>query len=184
MGHIRLDGRADLACGSVRHEHLCCHDHRRLQPPPHDWNRARTNFGPGGLERVRTALLNFLAASLDRPELAATVVVFDAKSPPWGVSPVTYHRGITVHYASGYEDADELIQELIRRHSAPKKLTVVSSDRAVQQAATRRKARAVGSEAWYEELLSRPQQRHDHGRDCRIPPSPSPRSPRNKSSDG
>ena len=129
------------------------------------------------------ALLNFLAASLDRRELEATVIVFDAKSPPWGVSPVAYHRGITVHYASGYEDADELIQELIRQHSAPKKLTVVSSDRAVQQAATRRKARAVGSEAWYEELLSRPQPRNTTAETPARPSRPR-RSPRNKSHDG
>lgn len=115
----------------------------------------RANLGPGGLERARTALLNCLADALDPPARAAMVVVFDARTPPADAAPVTQHRGITVRYAAGYEDADALIQELIRRHSAPKRLTVVSSDRAVQQAATRRRARAIGSEVWYEELLSR-----------------------------
>jgi predicted RNA-binding protein with PIN domain len=37
-------------------------------------------IGPGGLERSRMALVNFLAASLEPAELAQTTVVFDAPS--------------------------------------------------------------------------------------------------------
>jgi hypothetical protein len=58
-----------------------------------------------------------------------------------------------VLFAVDYDDADALLEELIARHSAPRKLTVVSSDRRLQRAARRRKARVMDSQAWYEELL-------------------------------
>jgi hypothetical protein len=57
-----------------------------------------------------------------------------------------------VRYAFGYEDADELLEELIRRAPQPKLLQVVSSDRRIQQAAHRRRARTIGAEQWLEQL--------------------------------
>lgn len=62
-------------------------------------------------------------------------------------------HGITVRYATEHESADELLEELISKASAPRKLTVVSSDHRVQRAAKRRKARAVDSDVWYAEIL-------------------------------
>ena len=41
-------------------------------------------IGPGGLERSRLALLNFLAETLDPDEVPQTIVVFDAHNAPWG----------------------------------------------------------------------------------------------------
>ncbi len=108
--------------------------------------------GPGGLERSRTALLRFLAQTLE-PELASrTVLVFDA-SAQRGEPRRQQFRGLTVVFAAGYEDADALIEELIRRHSAPRSLTVVSSDRRLRSAARRRKATSVGSRQWYEQIV-------------------------------
>jgi predicted RNA-binding protein with PIN domain len=109
---------------------------------------------PGGLERARQGLLNLLAASLAPQELPRTTVVFDAASAPPGLPQTEEVRGLVVRYATGYESADALLEELIRSDSAPKRLVVVSSDRRVQQAARRRKAKAINSEAWYEELLA------------------------------
>jgi predicted RNA-binding protein with PIN domain len=110
--------------------------------------------GPGTLERSRLALLNFLAESLDDAEVPRTTVVFDAgPDAPRGLPRLIEHRGITVRYASQYEDADALIEELIRAESAPRRLTVVSSDHRVQRAARRRRARAVDSDAWYAEIV-------------------------------
>ncbi len=109
--------------------------------------------GPGGLERSRLALLNFLAESLDPAEVPRTVVVFDAHDPPLGLPRKTRHRGITVCFSSGYEDADSQIEELIRAESSPRRLTVVSSDHRLQRAARRRKARAVDSDVWYAEVV-------------------------------
>ncbi len=112
-------------------------------------------IGPGGLERSRTALLNFLAESLEPGELSATIVVFDAREAPPGLPRSTVHRGIQVRYASPTGDADETIEQLIMENTAPRKLVVVSSDHRLHRAARRRKARAVDSDVWYHQVLSR-----------------------------
>lgn len=111
--------------------------------------------GPGSLERSRQALLNFLAGSLEPGERERAVVVFDAHDPP-ADRPRTYrHQGILVRFAERTTDADSLIEELIREESAPRRLTVVSSDRRIQRAARRRKARPVDANTWYAELSHR-----------------------------
>jgi predicted RNA-binding protein with PIN domain len=113
---------------------------------------ARSEIKSGALERARNALLNFLAASLDDDQRRLTTVAFDSNDAPPGLPREVQHRGITVKYATDYESADELLEELIREDSAPKKLTVVSSDHRVQRAAKRRRARAVDSDVWYVEI--------------------------------
>ena len=107
------------------------------------------------LQRSRIALLNFLAQSLQQAEIRRTTVVFDAAEAPPGLPRLFEHRGLTVRFAAGYPDADMLIEELIRSDSAPRRLTVVSSDHGVQRAARRRKAKAVDSDVWYARLLDR-----------------------------
>lgn len=115
--------------------------------------------GPGSLERARLALLNFLAESLDPRDVSRTTVVFDAADPRPGLPRTVSHRGLTVRFASQYEDADALIEELIRADSAPRRLTVVSSDHRLQRAARRRKAHSVDSDVWYAEIVRQRQQR-------------------------
>jgi predicted RNA-binding protein with PIN domain len=109
--------------------------------------------GPGGLERSRGALLNFLAESLDAGQLAGTTVVFDARDPPPGLPREIKHRGITVRFAERGSDADLEIEQLIAADSAPRRLTVVSSDHRLHRAARRRKAKAVDSDKWYAQVL-------------------------------
>jgi uncharacterized protein len=113
---------------------------------------ARPKGGVGSLERSRMALLNFLAASLTPQDLPQTTVVFDAHQSPPGMPAVMEHHGLKVRFAAKYDDADSLIEELIRQESAPRRLTVVSSDHRLQKAARRRRARAVDSDAWYAEV--------------------------------
>ncbi len=115
--------------------------------------------GPDSLQNARSALLNFLAESLPPDEVLQTTVVFDARRPPPGLPRSLKHRGITVHFASQYEDADSQIEELILAHSSPRRLTVVSSDHRIQRAARRRKARAVDAEVWYAEVVRQRQER-------------------------
>lgn len=115
--------------------------------------------GPGSLQRSRLALLNFLAESLDPGELRHTTVVFDSHDAPWGLPQQVEHRGITVRFATQYEEADDLIEELIRADSAPRRLVVVSSDHRLQRAARRRRAKAVDSDVWYAGLV-RARQEH------------------------
>ena len=111
--------------------------------------------GRSSLERSRRALLNFLAESLDAEEAARTTVVFDASDAPRGLPRVVEHRGLTVRFAAGYADADSLIEELIRADTAPRRLTVVSSDHRLQRAARRRRAKAVDSDVWFGEVARR-----------------------------
>jgi len=116
-------------------------------------------LGPGGLERSRLALLNFVAESVNAKELAHTTVVFDAAGAPPGLPSALTHRGLSVRFAAHYESADELIEELIRADSSPRRLTVVSSDHRLHRAARRRHARPIDSDRWYADMLRRRQGR-------------------------
>jgi len=109
--------------------------------------------GPGRLEQARQALLNTLVESLPADEVPKTTVVFDASESPWGVQRQLNHRGISVYFAAKDDDADSVIERLIAADSAPKRLTVVSSDHRLQRAAKRRKATAIDSDIWFNQLL-------------------------------
>lgn len=110
---------------------------------------------PPGLEQSRTALLDFLAEKLDPRELSRTIVVFDAAGAPPGLPRQVEHRGLLVRFAPRNADADSVLEELIRADTAPRRLTVVSSDHRVQRAARRRRARAVDSDVWFLETVRR-----------------------------
>jgi len=109
-------------------------------------------IGPRGLERARQALLDTLAAALPDAERSRAVIVFDAAAAPPGLPRQFTYQGMLVRFATGYESADELLEELIVADSAPKRLTVVSSDHRVQRAARKRRAKAVDSDVWFAEL--------------------------------
>lgn len=53
---------------------------------------------------------------------------------------------VRVRYAGGGKSADDLIAAMVDRSSAPRRLTVVSSDRAVQRSARRRRSTVLTSE--------------------------------------
>jgi predicted RNA-binding protein with PIN domain len=127
--------------------------------------------GAGTLERARETLLEFLAAALDPEELRQTTIVFDAKHAPRGVPDVYDYQGMTVRFARNYREADVLLIELIRLDSAPRKLTVVSSDHQVQRAARRRRARPVDSDVWCKALVRQ-------GRRLELPAEPLETKPR------
>ncbi len=110
-------------------------------------------LGPGGLERARNALVGFLAASLAPEVRCRTTVVFDAAGGSPDLPHSTEESGITIRFAAEHDDADSLIEEMILRDSAPRRLTVVSSDRRLQRAARRRRSRAVDSRTWYDEIV-------------------------------
>ena len=109
---------------------------------------ARATYGPGDLERARDRLLSLLGELLDADQLSKTVVVFDAKES------VTFHgsrsvrAGVTVVFPDRGVEADAVLEEMVREHTAPKSLRVVSSDHRVQTAARRRRAAALDSDAF------------------------------------
>jgi predicted RNA-binding protein with PIN domain len=113
-------------------------------------------FGePGASETVlhaaREALLRFLAAALDAKTRGETTIVFDAAGAPPGLPRTIVHQGITAHFARRHASADEMLEELIEAHPAPKSLLVVSGDHRVQRAARRRGAIYIDSDRWYAE---------------------------------
>ena len=116
--------------------------------------------GPASLEKSRLALLNFLAESLPPAERQQTTVVFDAAQAPPGLPDRCEHRGLKVLFARGYDDADALVEELIRSDSSPRRLTVVSSDHRLHKAASRRRARAIDSDLWFGQTLRQRSARH------------------------
>jgi predicted RNA-binding protein with PIN domain len=91
----------------------------------------------------RRRFLDTIADAMGAERARETTVVFDASAPPRDFPLETSYNGLTVIFALEDEDADARIERLIAMHSAPKSLTVVSSDRRIRQAATRRKAKAV-----------------------------------------
>jgi predicted RNA-binding protein with PIN domain len=114
-------------------------------------------FGEAGgaetaLHASRQALLDFLSASLVAKTRAETTIVFDAAGAPPGLPQTLMHEGITVHFARRYADADEMIEEIIDAHPAPRSLVVVSSDHRVQRAARRRGADYFDSDQWFADL--------------------------------
>jgi uncharacterized protein len=108
------------------------------------------------LAQSRAALLDFLAARLAVEDRRATTVVFDARNAPPGLAPVFSHRGITVRFARPHREADDLIEELIRSDTSPRRLTVVSSDHRLHRAARRRRATPIDSEVWFRQFERRP----------------------------
>jgi predicted RNA-binding protein with PIN domain len=134
--------------------------------------------GPGSLQKLHEALLDFLAAAIEPGEVRQTTVVFDAKGRRATTRRSFEYSGITVHYSARHEDADTLLAELIRDHAAPRQLTVVSSDHQVQRAARRRRAKAVDSDVWYTQVL---RARNARQESATHPPETKPAAPLSES---
>lgn len=105
------------------------------------------------LQRERFQLIERLVRHLVPAVRDRTCVVFDAANPPRDRPSEFQIEGIDVRFAVGFPEADDLLEEIIAAHSAPKTLTVVSSDRRVQAAARRRGALTVDSQPWLDDLL-------------------------------
>lgn len=111
------------------------------------------------LRQKRQRFLNDLATRLG-PDLATqTTIVFDSTDAPAHLPRTQKHRGIEVLFADADQDADERIEILIAQHSAPKSLTVVSTDQRVRLAAKRRRATTETSDAFWTRLENRPARR-------------------------
>ena len=116
---------------------------------------AKRSYGPGEFERCRVRLLKLLSSQLSDQECRRTTVVFDAPRQSLGPGPPTYFSDMRILFAGGSGDADETIEALIRRNSAPKRLHVVSSDHRLQRAARRRRAKFYDSDDFLAKILRR-----------------------------
>ena len=75
-------------------------------------------------------------------------IIFDGTGPP---DKDVFDRmgGVEVLFAGRGTDADTVIEDKIKANTAPKRLTIVSSDRRLRKAARTRKAAAVKSEDFW-----------------------------------
>ncbi|MEP0847368.1 MAG: NYN domain-containing protein [Phycisphaerae bacterium] len=80
-------------------------------------------------------------------------VVFDGGSPNANLAAQIGDRDVLTTFSGPGISADELLLELIRKNSAPRRLVVVSSDRQIATAARRRRAQCAGSVRFWERVL-------------------------------
>lgn len=113
---------------------------------------ASKNAGGAALRRRRRQFLNSLASALGSQQARETTIVFDANSPPADFDLETSYKELHLIFALGDENADARIEQLIAAHSAPKSLTVVSTDHRVRRAASRRRARTLTADQFLDEL--------------------------------
>ena len=81
-------------------------------------------------------------------------IIFDGTGPP-DKSRFDNINNLEVFFAGLRSDADTVIEDKIRASTAPKRLTVVSSDRRLRVAARARRATAVKSEVFWDNLRKR-----------------------------
>jgi hypothetical protein len=110
--------------------------------------------GPAGLEKARRALFGHLRGRFGAGADAVTVV-FDARRAPPTAADALDFDGIQVLFSRS-EEADDVIERLIRLAAAPRLLSVVSNDRRLRDAARRRKCPVVECVDFWAELAERP----------------------------
>jgi predicted RNA-binding protein with PIN domain len=89
------------------------------------------------LEKARGRLLDRLSRA--HAERGGNVlVVFDARQVPPRAVTEQVVANVHVRFTRSGDTADDVIEDLIRRETAPRRLTVVSGDRRIQAAARRR----------------------------------------------
>jgi predicted RNA-binding protein with PIN domain len=113
---------------------------------------ARPSYGPGDLDRARRRLLVRIADLIDEPHRGLFTIVFDAKQPPADLPDRGEFKSMHIRYAQDHAEADDLIEELIRAHSTPKRLLVVSADQRLRQAAKRKGAHSITGEEFLDAL--------------------------------
>ncbi len=113
---------------------------------------ARKQFGPGQFEACRRRLLQGLADRIGEEHRLRTTIVFDAQQPPDDAPSEEMFAGMRVVFSVG-TDADSVIEQMLLQHSAPKQVLVVSSDHRLQRAATRRQAKWIDSERFWERTI-------------------------------
>lgn len=115
----------------------------------------RATYGPGDLQRCRGRLLRYLFAKLSPAETSRATVIFDARHPPPDLPSQQTISGLKVMFANPGGDADVAITNFLDHHSAPRQLTLVSSDHQLQRAARRCGSKFVDSDVFFEQLEHR-----------------------------
>lgn len=96
-------------------------------------------------------------------------VIFDA-GPGYRPAETKKAGGITVQFAAHGQTADQIISRRIRQVKNPQELIVVTSDRAVQQAARQARVRVLTAQEFGQQLLqgSLPVEEDDQGSQAEV----------------
>ena len=106
---------------------------------------------PLGLERARLQFQEFLVRAFGDHSSQVTVVFDAPRAPPKLAREQTY-KGLTILLSAGQQEADDLIEALIAKHSSARHLVVVSSDHRLQTAAQRKGAQSMDCTAFLDFL--------------------------------
>jgi len=139
---------------------------------PHliDGNNLMHALAGAGIDVNRSALCRLLSVLSSGGERVC--VVFDGP-PPSPYAPASAdHTGVEVDYAPG-RSADDIVIEHVNASSAPRRLTVVSTDLEIRRAGRRRRCKVITSEEFAQTLLSMV-------RSAAQPSRPAAREPREK----
>lgn len=120
---------------------------------------ARTDYRPDELRRQREKLLRLVAGPMSPAEVSRVTVIFDARDPTVDRPHTTRFAGMAVIFARPEGDADLVIARWLDRHPAPRHVTLVSGDRALQRAARGVGAQWLDSHSFLKELKARTQRR-------------------------
>ncbi len=115
-----------------------------------DGNNLMPALADAGPEVGREGLCRLLLPLLEHGQAAH--VVFDGPVPPAGVAAQIAQTGVKVTWSLA-RTADEVILKLLAQDTAPKLLTVVSTDKEIRRAAERRRCKIVTSQEFAAKLL-------------------------------
>ncbi len=140
---------------------------------------ARPTYGPGDLQRCRERFLKHLQRLLTDEACGLCTVVFDAFNSRDDHQRKTQMGTLHVLYADPALDADTEIEQLLKTHSAPAQVLIVSSDHRLHKAARRRRAKCVDSEEFWKSLTreSSVPPSKNHGREMKPAPETSAPAP-------
>ncbi len=129
----------------------------------HALGRMRNIRGPGALQLRRQWLVEFLADAL--PGLGPhIVVVCDCSNPKPGPAEQRSPHGIRLHFVNQPdEQADDVIEALLRTTPQPRRVIVVSDDHRLLLATRRYRGLAMKCEQFLDWLEQKPGQRNRHG---------------------
>ena len=140
-------------------------------------------YEPGVLERAREQLLTLVIKDLPESWRSETTIVFDALEPPEFL-PDSYQRnGVHIVFARDYQDADEMIIEMVQNAQRGATVVVISSDHRIQAAVRRRHFIYRDSDQWYFGDMQLPERSPSADSDKasnNTPEKPSPDAPLSK----
>lgn len=113
---------------------------------------AQRSYPAGMLAQCRKRLNRLVVSLLTAEALSRATIVYDAFDSPSNERRESIVEGLRVLFAPKGTDADGEIERLLKTHSAPRQVVVVSGDHRLHKAARRRKAVCIDSEEFLASL--------------------------------